>query len=68
MNRVKRVSFVVRVVQDLRGEVSGVIERVATGAKEPFTDVEEIGQVIIRMLPGERRRPPRGSVQRGATD
>jgi hypothetical protein len=31
MNRVKRVSFVVRVVQDARGEVSGVIERVATG-------------------------------------
>jgi hypothetical protein len=31
MNRVKRVSFVVRVVQDTRGEVSGVIERVATG-------------------------------------
>jgi hypothetical protein len=67
MNRVSRVCFVVRVVQDLRGEVSGVIERVATGAKEPFTDVEAIGQVIRRMLPGEQGRPRR-SVQRGATD
>jgi hypothetical protein len=54
MNRVKRFSFVVRVVQDRRGEISGVIERVATGAKEPFSGVEAIGQVMVRMLPGER--------------
>lgn len=62
MNRVKRVSFVVRVFQDGRGEVCGVIERVATGAKEAFTGVEAIGQVIIRMLPGERKsiRPRSG--------
>jgi hypothetical protein len=31
-----RVSFVVRVVRDTRGRISGVIERVATGAKEGF--------------------------------
>ena len=68
MNRVKRVSFVVRVIQDSRGEVCGVIERVATGAKEAFTGVEAIGHAIAGMLPRERnlprasagRLPPRG--------
>lgn len=49
-DRVERVSFVVRVVQERPGEVSGVIERVATGAKEPFSGVEAIGPVIARML------------------
>lgn len=54
MNRVKRFSFVVRAVQDRNGEISGVIERVATGAKEAFSGVEAIGQVMNRMLLGER--------------
>ena len=54
MNRGKRASFVVRTVQDPRGQVSGIIERVATGAKEAFTGMETIGQVIARMLQGER--------------
>jgi len=53
MNRVKRVSFVVRLVQDRRGEISGVIERVATGAKERFSGVGAIGEVMRRMLPGD---------------
>jgi hypothetical protein len=58
MSRGKRASFVVRTVQDPRGEVSGIVERVATGAKEAFTGMEAIGQVIARMLQGER--PGRG--------
>jgi hypothetical protein len=58
---VKRISFVVRVIQDRRGEVCGIIERVATGAKEAFTGVEAIGQVITRMLPGERNLPRVGA-------
>jgi hypothetical protein len=32
----RRASFFIRVVQDRRGQISGVIERVATGAKEAF--------------------------------
>lgn len=48
--RAERVSFVVRVVQERPGEVCGVIERVATGAKEAFTGVDAIGEVIARML------------------
>ncbi len=39
-----------------RGRVSGVIERVATGAKEAFTGKEAIGRVIGRMLPDSRPR------------
>jgi len=61
MSQDKRASFVVRVAQDGRGQVSGVVERVATGAKEAFTGVEAIGRVIVRMLQRERTRPRPGS-------
>ena len=61
MSQGKRSSFVVRVAEDLRGQISGVIERVATGAKEAFTDVEAIGRVIMRMLRAERTGPRTGS-------
>jgi hypothetical protein len=54
MGQVRRTSFVVRVVQDRRGHVSGVVERVATGAKEAFTGMEAIGGVLMRMLQGAR--------------
>ena len=57
MSQVRRASFVVRVVQDRRGQVSGVIEQAATGAKEPFTDMGAIGRVIAAMLQGERPFP-----------
>jgi hypothetical protein len=50
MSGVKRGSFVVRLVEDSRGEVSGVIQQVATGAKEAFTGLEAIGRVIGQML------------------
>src|SRR5262249_24061567 len=51
MTHDRRASFVIRVVQDRRGQVSGIVELVATGAKEAFTGVEAIGRVISRMLP-----------------
>ncbi len=53
-----RASFVVRVVQGGRGQVNGVIERVATGARKAFTGTEAIGRVIAEMLRGARP-PPR---------
>ena len=59
----KRASFVVRVVENRGGEVSGVIERVATGAKIAFRDLEAIGQVIREML---RDAPPHGRSPRRA--
>ena len=36
----------VRAVQDGHGEVSGIVERVATGTKEAFTGTAAIGPVI----------------------
>jgi hypothetical protein len=50
MSQGSRTSFVVRVTQDGGGLLSGVIERVATGAKETFTGMEAIGSVIVQML------------------
>ena len=50
MGRFKRTSFVLRVVQDERGQASGIVERVATGAKEAFAGMEELGPIILRML------------------
>ena len=57
MSEERHASFVIRVVQDRRGQISGVIERVATGAKEAFTSKEVIGGVIARMLQREKALP-----------
>ena len=61
MSQTKRTSFVVRVAQDRCGQVSGVIERVATGAKETFAGLEAIGRVIWWMLQREGTLPRAGS-------
>lgn len=60
--RGRRSSFVVRVVEGRGGKVGGVIERVSTGAKEPFGTLEGIGRVIGEMLSGEGPRPQTGAV------
>jgi hypothetical protein len=52
-------TFVVRVTRDARGGVSGVVERVATGAKQRFEGFDAIGRVIAGMLGA---RPVGGSV------
>jgi hypothetical protein len=58
VTRVTGASFIVRVVRDRRGTGCGVIERVATGAKEAFPGVEAIGPVIARMGGAGGGRPP----------
>ena len=58
MSQNRRASFVVRAIQDRRGRLSGVIERVSTGAKETFTGMETIGRVITEMLERDRSSPP----------
>jgi len=58
MSGIRRASFVVRAVQDDQGDVRGVVERVATGAKEAFTGLEAIGLVIVKMLHGASALPP----------
>ena len=62
MTQGARASFVVRVVQNGRGQISGVIERVATGGKEAFTDIDAIGRIILKML-GHNDTPPRPGVR-----
>jgi hypothetical protein len=53
----RRASFVIRVVRDKRDRISGVIERVATGAKEAFKGSEAIGPAIARMVESEGANP-----------
>jgi hypothetical protein len=55
-----RASFVVRVVRDRKGRISGVVERVTTGAKEPFSDTAAIGALILEMFGRESAPLPRG--------
>ena len=55
MSAARRSSFVVRVVEDGRGQLTGVIECVATGAKEAFSGLEAVGGLIAGML--QRARP-----------
>jgi hypothetical protein len=57
MASVRRASFVVRVVQSKVGQVSGVIERVARGAMEAFTDMNAVRRAITRMLQGAGTLP-----------
>ena len=57
MSEERHASFVIRVVEDRQGQISGVIERVATGAKEAFASKEVIGAVIARMLQREKALP-----------
>jgi hypothetical protein len=65
----RRASFVVRVVEQGPGCVNGVIERVATGAKEVFSGPELIGPTIQRMLRREARsRPTARSSRPGRRD
>jgi len=54
----RRSSFVVRIDRDDEGKVSGVIERVRTGEKEPFRGLEAIGGVIARMVEADTGRSP----------
>jgi hypothetical protein len=58
VSRIRRASFIVRVVRGRRGKVSGVVERVATGAKEAFQGIEAIGPVIARMVQREEAGVP----------
>jgi hypothetical protein len=44
-----RISFIVRVARDEAGRLSGIVERVQSGAKEGFHGAEAIGPLIARM-------------------
>jgi len=48
---------VVRIDRDDEGSVTGVIERVRTGQKEPFSSLEAIAGLIARMVEAETGPP-----------
>jgi hypothetical protein len=50
--QVVRLTFVVRITR-AAPELSGVVERLKTGEREPFHTVDAIGQIIARMLHAE---------------
>jgi len=51
----RRVTFVVRVVQEDGGRVRAIVERVRTGEKAHASTTEDIGRVIAAMLTQETR-------------
>jgi hypothetical protein len=51
------MTFIVRLSRDERGRVSGIVERVRTGEKEQFHEVETLGVLIARMVEGAGRGP-----------
>ena len=61
MRKVSRLNFVVRIERDDSGAVRGVIERVRTGTKEPFSGIDAIGALIGRMVENEPADVPRGA-------
>jgi hypothetical protein len=61
------MNFVVRIERDAQGAVRGVVERVRTGAKEPFRGIETIGALIGRMIETEAADIRRASRRRGRT-
>jgi hypothetical protein len=50
MSQQERMTFIVRLSRDERGRVSGIVERVRTGEKEQFHEVETLGVLIARMV------------------
>jgi hypothetical protein len=49
------MTFIVRFTVDASGRIHGVIERVKTGAKESFDDLNAIGPLIARMTGDDPR-------------
>jgi len=50
------LTFIVRATRDHGGRLRGTVERVKTGAKEPFTGADDLGVLIEKMLGGARGR------------
>jgi hypothetical protein len=56
---VRALSFIVRVSVDPSGRVAGTVERVRTGEKRRFDDIDAIGAVIGRMMTATDEDPQR---------
>ena len=55
----RRAIFIVRLARDELGRVSGVIERVRTGAKVPVDSLARVGEVLAEMLAADAAERPR---------
>jgi hypothetical protein len=53
-----RLTFVLRLVRDRAGGISGVVERVRTGEKARLEGLDGIAPALAAMLDRERREPP----------
>ena len=53
---VKTVSFVVRLSRELSGDITGIVERVATGEKVRFRGCDAVGSVIADLFAEEETR------------
>jgi hypothetical protein len=47
------VTFIVRLVAERGGRVAGVVERVRSGEKRRFRDIEATARFIVAMLRGD---------------
>ena len=57
MERQRNV-FVVRIVRDEDGQITGMVEHVRSGAKARFDEVKTVGALIARMLARAQPLPP----------
>jgi len=48
-------TFIVRILQNEAGKLSGVVERVKTGEKQSFEGLEALGELIAGMMEKEQR-------------
>jgi hypothetical protein len=62
--------FIVRLIRDATGRMTGVVERVRTGEKERVTAAEEVGGVLAAMLAREEPAPrqPEGAGRRDSME
>ena len=65
--KLRRAVFIVRLEDDDRGRLTGVVERVRTGVKARIDGLEELGDVLAAMLAGDeewRLAPPSAGSRR----
>jgi hypothetical protein len=52
------VTFIIRVRLEEGGSISGMVEQVRTGRKEPVRAIEDVGRIIATIVAAERRARP----------
>ena len=52
------MTFIVRIIVDEGGAISGVVEQVRTGRKEPVRAIEDISRIVAVLVAAERTTGP----------